>query len=74
MTGEENWVARWYLWHSFRYRFVRLIRLLVYTDAALPSGTTETLVVERRILRGVTPTAVGQEHRQRSVVDLDHKD
>lgn len=18
--NEENWVARWYLWHSFRYR------------------------------------------------------
>lgn len=22
-VNEENWVARWYLWHSFRYRFVR---------------------------------------------------
>ena len=21
-VNEENWVARWYLWHSFRYRFV----------------------------------------------------
>jgi len=20
MVNEENWVARWYLWHSFRYR------------------------------------------------------
>ncbi|CAN9084252.1 unnamed protein product [Alternaria alternata] len=19
-VNEENWVARWYLWHSFRYR------------------------------------------------------
>ncbi|KAF2853141.1 hypothetical protein T440DRAFT_487611 [Plenodomus tracheiphilus IPT5] len=22
-VNEENWVARWYLWHAFRYRFVR---------------------------------------------------
>jgi hypothetical protein len=21
-VNEENWVARWYLWHSFRYRWV----------------------------------------------------
>ncbi|KAH7350491.1 hypothetical protein BKA66DRAFT_430927 [Pyrenochaeta sp. MPI-SDFR-AT-0127] len=21
-VNEENWVARWYLWHSFRYRYV----------------------------------------------------
>lgn len=21
-VNEENWVARWYLWHSFRYRLV----------------------------------------------------
>ncbi|CBY00389.1 predicted protein [Plenodomus lingam JN3] len=21
-VAEENWVARWYLWHAFRYRFV----------------------------------------------------
>lgn len=21
-VNEENWVARWYLWHSFRYRSV----------------------------------------------------
>jgi hypothetical protein len=21
-VNEENWVARWFLWHSFRYRFV----------------------------------------------------
>lgn len=24
-VNEENWVARWYLWHSFRYRFVRAL-------------------------------------------------
>jgi hypothetical protein len=24
-VNEENWVARWYLWHSFRYRFVSSI-------------------------------------------------
>ena len=24
-VNEENWVARWYLWHSFRYRFVETI-------------------------------------------------
>jgi hypothetical protein len=24
-VNEENWVARWYLWHSFRYRFVKII-------------------------------------------------
>lgn len=24
-VNEENWVARWYLWHSFRYRFVKTI-------------------------------------------------
>ncbi|KAF1352706.1 hypothetical protein EJ07DRAFT_136556 [Lizonia empirigonia] len=23
-VNEENWVARWYLWHSFRYRFVTI--------------------------------------------------
>ena len=23
-VNEENWVARWYLWHSFRYRYVDL--------------------------------------------------
>jgi hypothetical protein len=22
-VNEENWVARWYLWHSFRYRSVK---------------------------------------------------
>jgi hypothetical protein len=21
-VNEENWVARWYLWHTFRYRWV----------------------------------------------------
>nr|GFD54315.1 hypothetical protein [Tanacetum cinerariifolium] len=25
-VNEENWVARWYLWHSFRYRLVRPFR------------------------------------------------
>jgi hypothetical protein len=24
-VNEENWVARWYLWHSFRYRFVGFV-------------------------------------------------
>ena len=24
-VNEENWVARWYLWHSFRYRFVECL-------------------------------------------------
>ncbi|KAF2830643.1 hypothetical protein CC86DRAFT_283755 [Ophiobolus disseminans] len=23
-VNEENWVARWYLWHSFRYRSVHI--------------------------------------------------
>jgi hypothetical protein len=29
-VNEENWVARWYLWHSFRYRLVRM-----YADGVL---------------------------------------
>lgn len=24
-VNEENWVARWYLWHSFRYRSVEAV-------------------------------------------------
>jgi hypothetical protein len=28
-VNEENWVARWYLWHSFRYRSVHDFALLV---------------------------------------------
>ncbi|KAL6158608.1 hypothetical protein ACJQWK_03832 [Exserohilum turcicum] len=27
-VAEENWVARWYLWHSFRYRYVGQEQLL----------------------------------------------
>ncbi|KAH7061868.1 hypothetical protein BKA63DRAFT_429787 [Paraphoma chrysanthemicola] len=23
-VSNENWVARWYLWHSFRYRLVHV--------------------------------------------------
>lgn len=23
-VGEEDWVAKWYLWHSFRYRLVHI--------------------------------------------------
>ena len=29
-VNEENWVARWYLWHSFRYRFV--VKMLLPLD------------------------------------------
>lgn len=28
-VNEENWVARWYLWHSFRYRHVRYLIVTV---------------------------------------------
>jgi hypothetical protein len=33
-VNEENWVARWYLWHSFRYRFVQALecRFSALTD------------------------------------------
>lgn len=24
-ASEENWVVRWYLWHSFRYRLVHIL-------------------------------------------------
>ena len=46
-VNEENWVARWYLWHSFRYRFVRTFEcgLAVLTDFV---ETTETTERERR--------------------------
>ncbi|KAF2036619.1 hypothetical protein EK21DRAFT_52170 [Setomelanomma holmii] len=27
-VAEENWVARWYLWHSFRYRSVLVVMSL----------------------------------------------
>jgi len=37
-VAEENWVARWYLWHAFRYRWVedprirRNLRVLMVLD------------------------------------------
>lgn len=34
-VNEENWVARWYLWHSFRYRFVNAM-LSTVTAADIP--------------------------------------
>lgn len=35
--GEENWVARWYLWHSFRYRSVRRPDRDIVFDLTLPN-------------------------------------
>ncbi|CAN9132475.1 unnamed protein product [Alternaria sp. RS040] len=28
-VNEENWVARWYLWHSFRYSFTMIQRATI---------------------------------------------
>jgi hypothetical protein len=36
-VNEENWVARWYLWHSFRYRLILI----------LPSGCDETKFINQ---------------------------
>lgn len=32
-VNEENWVARWYLWHSFRYRDNRVPKTRVPLDS-----------------------------------------
>ncbi|OAL53964.1 hypothetical protein IQ07DRAFT_584558 [Pyrenochaeta sp. DS3sAY3a] len=29
-VSEENWVGRWYLWHSFRYRYVEEVKACPY--------------------------------------------
>lgn len=34
-VSEENWVARWYLWHSFRYRFVIVVVVRTLDGGAL---------------------------------------
>jgi hypothetical protein len=33
-VNEENWVARWFLWHSFRYRLVHIVN----TNVTLLNG------------------------------------
>lgn len=44
-VNEENWVARWYLWHSFRYRWVAPTELSI--DLFLIwAETTETLKLD----------------------------
>ncbi|KAL6712195.1 hypothetical protein ACN47E_000072 [Coniothyrium glycines] len=41
-VSEENWVARWYLWHSFRYRDNRVpkVRHAVESSTSCADGHT----------------------------------